>query len=165
MADYVIDLTTTGLVLADVTVILKALSDLTNIDQTGVTLAEVDAVNMPGRYRLRIPAGRITGRSMLYVFETADPLHYREGIIGPSDGDEAQQSTLAVVKGLLQANQVIDEMVYGTGNRLQTATIYVYDTAAHAATHDKATGLIEKLAVTVTRAASGIPTLMKTLEA
>lgn len=59
--------------------------------------------------------------------------------INPEEGEH-----VARLLGLSQDNWVMGDTVYDGNGNLTAATIYVYDTAAHATTHDGVTGLVYK---------------------
>ncbi len=75
----------------------------------------------------------------------------------------AAESTILRGLGLMMENHVEDDIVYDI-HRLKTgSTIYLYDSKAHAQTHDKVTGLIAKYSVTFARDVNGMITLFKVL--
>jgi hypothetical protein len=57
---------------------------------------------------------------------------------------DANSTVLARLLGLSQDNWVMDDTTYDGSCNLTAATLYLYDSAPHATTHDKATGLIGK---------------------
>lgn len=73
----------------------------------------------------------------------------------------ATAADVAMIKSMLGKNSVIEYEFTGSEN--DAATIYFYDTAANATTHDKVTGLIDTLTMS-TVFVSNLPTVKKVIE-
>lgn len=79
-----------------------------------------------------------------------------------TDSLEASADALAAMPGNL-SNQVMDDCTYDSNGLLTAGIIYVYDSAANATTHDKATGLLSTHAVSSTYA-NKLATLFKSVK-
>ena len=92
MAKQLIDLTTVGLVIGDLTFIwIKKLSNNVAVSQSGHTLTE----RGDGIYVYSNP--NITEDSDFKVYITADSTKYAVAYLSPADGDLARQTTLASI--------------------------------------------------------------------
>ena len=60
----------------------------------------------------------------------------------PADLD----AEITLIKGALGFNCVLDDFVYDGNGKATGGNLYIYDSAANANTHDKATGLLKKIA-------------------
>lgn len=125
----------TGLVLANCTLVLKRLTaGFAEPSQDGVTLTELSS----GTYALGIPAATITMPTYFKIYETLDSSHYAEGVVSPSDADEAlnstvaKEATLATVAGYLDT-EIADILTalqnIGGLTGIHTATLQFYRTA------------------------------------
>jgi len=71
--------------------------------------------------------------------------------IPASQGDVAAIGvSIAEMMGLLHKNAVLEGQTYNAGGRLTNATLYVYDTNAHASLNDHITGLIHSYGIFAT---------------
>lgn len=98
--------------------------------------------------------GHVTDALNTYDPPTKAELDTAEtNIIAEVDANEAKIDALAAQMlrslGLMFENHVMDDYSY-TGTLMNSAIMYLYDTKAHAQTHDKVTGLIAKYTVTAT---------------
>lgn len=125
----IVNLGKTGLLIGQLTMVLKTVSGDVNVSQVGMTLTE----RGNGRYKLTNP--NIAEDSDFYVYETNDPSHYAFGIFSLADGDMARNSTstqilntLAAVGGLTGAHKVTLQ-IYETATVIPIADVLidVYD--------------------------------------
>lgn len=104
----VINLGKPGLVLGDVTIVLKTLAaGFADLSQAGITLDPL----FGGTYALGIPAATIAAPAYFHVRESTDPARYAEGVVSPVDGDEARESTPVTVAPAQIAAGVLDATV------------------------------------------------------
>ena len=79
-----------------------------------------------------------------------EPSTVEVAIVSLYTWEVAKESSMTRALGLLFDNHVEDDIVRdGTGNKL-SSNIYIYDSSANAALHDKVTGLIGKVSITGT---------------
>lgn len=96
------------------------------------------------------------------VAEIADAV-LDEALSGHTTAGTLGDAILRIL-GLSNHNAVMDDETYDASNNLTDATLYLYDSAANATTHDKATGLIGTYTISATVSSNNV-TLFKQIKA
>lgn len=86
---------------------------------------------------------------------------YRLVLTRLASSDYTAPEGIARLLGLSMENRVEDDFTRDAGSRMTGSVIYCYDSAAHAVTHDKTTGLLCKYQASFTYDAKGNMTLNK----
>lgn len=117
---------------------------------TEARLAELDPVNLPAD-----------------VASLGSPMQAGSEVVASNMVDVsglAQESTLLRGLGLMMENHVEDDIVRNSQGLKTSSNFYLYDSKAHALTHDKSTGLLATYTVAVTYNAAWQITLFKVMK-
>jgi hypothetical protein len=113
------------------------------------TPVELDAVNDPGVYTLALTAAEMNANSVSVTGKSSTagvvviPVHLvtEQGKLADLDSD------LTRLLGLSQENWVLRSPAFDADGNLETATVRLYDSAAHAETDDGSTGIVAVYAI------------------
>ena len=126
----------------------------TSIGASGVVVLSVDVLSKTGFHSAIIDFSAVTAKQYVVVFEaTIDSvLAISKGFLDVSAerkkiADNIDEQ-LSVIAGLVLENHVEGDVVRDSNGNKLSSSIYLYDSAANAATHDKSTGLVRKYNMT-----------------